>query len=189
MSSSFLAEVECSQEEGRGNLDPKEFRNIFSYLTDNRSSVFFEEYWEQRPVHFKSRKCSSKSRSEGQNEKCGIINQNVFSQRKLFEIVDSNSLLIGTNLSAVKYVKKIRESRLFNSDMACSVEIEKSFKELYTIQFFQPQRFSDELHCINAGFEHIFGSLAGASAYLTPANTQGLAPHFDDVDVFVLQVS
>jgi ribosomal protein L16 Arg81 hydroxylase len=176
-SSSFLVTVDCEEEDGGYKVDPKEFRDIFSYLTNN-SAKFFEEYWEQRPVHFK----------RGQKAKNEIVNENVFSQSKLLEIVKSNSLLIDTNLSAVKYVKKTRESRLFNSDVACGGEIEKAFKEKYTVQFFQPQRFSEELHYINAGFEHIFGSLAGASAYLTPANTQGLAPHHDDVDVFVLQV-
>ena len=28
---------------------------------------------------------------------------------------------------------------------------------------------------------------AGANAYLTPAGSQGFAPHYDDVDVFILQ--
>jgi lysine-specific demethylase/histidyl-hydroxylase NO66 len=176
-SSSFLVTVDCEEENGGHKVDPKDFRDIFSYLTNN-SPKFFEEYWEQRPVHFK----------RGQKAENKVVNETVFSRSKLLEIVNSNGLLIDTNLSAVKYVKKTRESRLFNSDVACGDEIEESFKEKYTVQFFQPQRFSDELHYINAGFEHIFGSLAGASAYLTPANTQGLAPHHDDVDVFVLQV-
>jgi ribosomal protein L16 Arg81 hydroxylase len=176
-SSSFLITLNCEENDSGLKLNPKEFRDIFSYLTNN-SAKFFEEYWEQCPVHFK----------RGQKETSKIVNQNAFSRRKLLEIVNSNSLPIDTNLSAVKYVKKARESRHFNSDVASGDEIEKAFKEKYTVQFFQPQRFSDELHYINAGFEHIFGSLAGASAYLTPANTQGLAPHHDDVDVFVLQV-
>lgn len=35
--------------------------------------------------------------------------------------------------------------------------------------------------------EEVFGCLCGASAYLTPPKAQGLAPHWDDVEVFVLQ--
>lgn len=61
------------------------------------------------------------------------------------------------------------------------------FSDGYTVQFFQPQRYSDGLFHINASFEKYFQVLAGASAYLTPKNTQGLAPHYDDVEVFVLQ--
>ena len=30
--------------------------------------------------------------------------------------------------------------------------------------------------------------MVGANVYLTPPGTQGFAPHFDDVDVFLLQL-
>ena len=30
--------------------------------------------------------------------------------------------------------------------------------------------------------------MVGANVYLTPPGTQGFAPHFDDVDVFILQL-
>lgn len=36
--------------------------------------------------------------------------------------------------------------------------------------------------------ERAFRALFGCNAYLTPTNNQGLAPHFDDVEVFMLQL-
>ena len=36
--------------------------------------------------------------------------------------------------------------------------------------------------------EEYFGCGGGCNAYLTPAHSQGFAPHFDDVDAFILQV-
>ena len=36
--------------------------------------------------------------------------------------------------------------------------------------------------------EEYFGCGGGCNAYLTPAHCQGFAPHFDDVDAFILQV-
>jgi ribosomal protein L16 Arg81 hydroxylase len=33
-----------------------------------------------------------------------------------------------------------------------------------------------------------FGCVVGSNVYYTPADSQGFAPHFDDVDVFVLQI-
>ena len=48
-------------------------------------------------------------------------------------------------------------------------------------------RYSDLLWDVQSHLETLFGCLVGSSAYLTPPNTQGLAPHHDDVDVFILQ--
>lgn len=57
----------------------------------------------------------------------------------------------------------------------------------YSCQFYQPQRYVDGLFALNLAFEEVFGCLAGASAYLTPPASQALAPHHDDVEVFILQ--
>ena len=38
-----------------------------------------------------------------------------------------------------------------------------------------------------AALERELGCLSGCSAYLTPPHCQGLAPHHDDVEVFILQ--
>ena len=40
---------------------------------------------------------------------------------------------------------------------------------------------------LNSSFEKYFQNLAGASAYFTPKKAQGLAPHYDDVEVFIIQ--
>lgn len=164
-----------------GNVDLSQdltgFRDIFRLLTGNRTEAFFNDCWEKNPVHFDMQEKGHK-----------LINSNVFSRKRLMEIIGNNHLSLDTNLSAVKYTGNVRQSWTFNSDVANPQEVANAFKKLQTVQFFQPQRFSNDLHRINAGFEFIFGSLAGASAYLTPANSQGLAPHHDDVDVFVLQV-
>ena len=34
----------------------------------------------------------------------------------------------------------------------------------------------------------MFGSMVGANMYLTPGGTQGFAPHYDDVEVFIVQL-
>eukprot|EP00954_Amorphochlora_amoebiformis_P003993 310054-Amorphochlora_amoeboformis.AAC.1 len=36
--------------------------------------------------------------------------------------------------------------------------------------------------------DEFWGRVSGANAYLTPSGTQGFAPHFDDVDVYILQL-
>lgn len=36
--------------------------------------------------------------------------------------------------------------------------------------------------------QEYFHCLVGANAYLTPPNSQGFAPHYDDIEAFVLQI-
>jgi bifunctional lysine-specific demethylase and histidyl-hydroxylase MINA len=160
------------------DLRGSDFRSIFSLLTENDQENFFQTYWEKKPVHF-----------DYHGKADNLVNKKVFSKAKLLEILDSHDLPLETTLSALQYKDNVRKSWPFESEVANAREVSEAFSQLQTVQFFQPQRFSDELYRISAGFEHVFGSLAGASAYLTPAHSQGLAPHHDDVDVFVLQVS
>ena len=56
----------------------------------------------------------------------------------------------------------------------------------YTLQVHQPQRFNGPLWRLCASLEAAFGALVGANVYVTPPGCQGLAPHYDDVDVWVL---
>eukprot|EP00913_Durusdinium_trenchii_P010995 g10320.t1 len=67
-------------------------------------------------------------------------------------------------------------------------EVVRLFNEGWSIQWLQPQHEHDALSTLVATLESQFGCLVGVNAYLTPAGAQGLAPHWDDVDVFVLQL-
>ena len=58
-----------------------------------------------------------------------------------------------------------------------------------TLQFHQPQRFHDELWKIQEMLESLFGCLIGSNIYMTPENSQGLAPHYDNVEVSFLEAS
>ncbi|CAI5644547.1 unnamed protein product [Oreochromis niloticus] len=57
-----------------------------------------------------------------------------------------------------------------------------------TVQYHQPQRFKDELWRIQEKLECFFGALVGSNIYITPEESQGLPPHYDDVEVFILQL-
>ena len=51
-----------------------------------------------------------------------------------------------------------------------------------------PQAYSATIYEQCAALQEFFGCFVGANAYLTPPGTQGFAPHYDDVEVFMLQV-
>ena len=51
-----------------------------------------------------------------------------------------------------------------------------------------PQAYSNAIYEQCAALQEFFGCFVGANTYLTPPGTQGFAPHYDDVEVFMLQV-
>jgi len=67
-------------------------------------------------------------------------------------------------------------------------EVKKLYDSGSTIQFHHPHHFITELANKLSELEDFFGSNVGSNLYVTPPKCQGLAPHYDTVDVFVCQV-
>ena len=57
-----------------------------------------------------------------------------------------------------------------------------------TVRLLRPHEHNDKIHTLLSILESEFGCMIGSNAYLTPLNSQGFAPHYDDVDVFILQL-
>jgi lysine-specific demethylase/histidyl-hydroxylase NO66 len=56
------------------------------------------------------------------------------------------------------------------------------------VRLLHPQRFSDTLWPLMSQLETFWTSAVGCNTYLTPPSSQGFAPHWDDIDAFILQV-
>lgn len=63
------------------------------------------------------------------------------------------------------------------------------FSQDCTFQVHQPQRIHDNLWRLLAALEAHLGCLVGSNSYITAPKSQGLAPHHDDVEIFVCQTS
>lgn len=57
-----------------------------------------------------------------------------------------------------------------------------------TLRLLRPHEHDDSVHSLLSLLESEFGCMVGSNAYLTPRGSQGFAPHYDDVDVFILQL-
>mmetsp|Transcript_14893 Transcript_14893/g.32175 ORF Transcript_14893/g.32175 Transcript_14893/m.32175 type:complete len:831 (-) Transcript_14893:147-2639(-) len=57
-----------------------------------------------------------------------------------------------------------------------------------TLRLLRPHEHNDNIHSMLSLLESEFGCMVGSNAYLTPLHSQGFAPHYDDVDVFILQL-
>ncbi|GMF12608.1 unnamed protein product [Phytophthora lilii] len=140
---------------------------------------FLSEYFEKKPLHVRKA------------DKGALFGGNLFSRKKMLKVIEKqpHGMGFGKDLTVCRYVDGEREN--FDGEdsngHATHRQVASLLDKGYSCQFYQPQRYVDGLYELNAAFEEVFGGLAGASAYLTPANSQALAPHHDDVEVFVLQ--
>ncbi|XP_072303071.1 ribosomal oxygenase 2 [Eucyclogobius newberryi] len=137
---------------------------------------FFTEHWEQKPVHVR-------------RDEAAVAPY----YRSLFSLADLPDLCA----LGLEYYRDVNAVRCVNGkkkvlNKAGKVKFEALNKLIAqskaTVQFHQPQRFKDELWRIQEKLESFFGALVGSNVYMTPADSQGLPAHYDDVEVFILQL-
>eukprot|EP00750_Incisomonas_marina_P012486 INCI16897.1.p1 GENE.INCI16897.1~~INCI16897.1.p1 ORF type:complete len:704 (-),score=149.23 INCI16897.1:146-2176(-) len=162
------------------------------------AAQFFEEYWGKKPLIIRRSAMQAAAQVSGGSESRISTSEathyytGVFDRIQARDAVVDNELRQFADFAACKY----EDSERVNLDAVdgengdspvTADQFDNVLDTGNTIQFFQPQRYSDLLWDVQSHLETLFGCLVGSSAYLTPPNTQGLAPHHDDVDVFILQ--
>jgi ribosomal protein L16 Arg81 hydroxylase len=81
------------------------------------------------------------------------------------------------------------ELTVFDSEgIANPLAMMSAYADGFTIVVNNLQSRHREISYLCRAVENVFRQPVGANAYLTPPQSQGLAPHFDDHDVFVLQI-
>ncbi|XP_044078379.1 ribosomal oxygenase 2 [Siniperca chuatsi] len=147
-----------------------------SLLHPMGTEQFFGEYWEKKPLHLQRSDPSTASYYQS-----------------LFQLSD----LQGLCSQGLEYYRDINVVRCINGkkkvlnkkgQVKKNVLSKNLFQNKATIQFHQPQRFKDELWRIQEKLECFFGALVGSNVYITPQESQGLPAHYDDVEVFILQL-
>ncbi|KAG7279204.1 hypothetical protein CRUP_013596 [Coryphaenoides rupestris] len=129
---------------------------------------FFSGFWEKKPLHLQRSDPATASYYQS-----------------LFQLSDMKALCAqgleyGTDLNACRYVDG--KKKVLNKSGRVNYNIFKDFSQKKaTIQFHQPQRmscgeFKEKLECF-------FGTLVGSNVYITPQESQGLPPHYDDVEL------
>ncbi|KAK1800426.1 hypothetical protein P4O66_005657, partial [Electrophorus voltai] len=137
---------------------------------------FFQQYWEKKPLLLQ--------RSE---PAVTAFYQSLFRLSELKQLC-TLGLEYTRDLNLCRCVNG--KKKVMNKEGRVNYnQLRKDFDQRRaTIQFHQPQRFKDELWHIQEQLECFFGSLVGSNVYITPPESQGLPPHYDDVEVFILQL-
>ncbi|XP_064008304.1 ribosomal oxygenase 2 isoform X3 [Pogoniulus pusillus] len=147
-----------------------------SFICPIKQETFFREYWEQKPLLV-----------QRNDPLLAAYYQSLFQLSDLKEMC-SRGLCYGRDINVCRCVNG--KKKVLNKEGKVSyMQLKKDFdQKKATIQFHQPQRFKEELWKIQEKLECYFGSLVGSNVYITPQGSQGLPPHYDDVEVFILQL-
>ncbi|XP_014440885.1 ribosomal oxygenase 2 isoform X2 [Tupaia chinensis] len=147
-----------------------------SLISPIKTETFFQEFWEQKPLLI-----------QRDDPALAAYYQSLFRLTDLKSLC-SRGMYYGRDVNVCRCING--KKKVLNKDgKAHFLQLRKDFdQKRATIQFHQPQRFKDELWRIQEKLECFFGSLVGSNVYITPAGSQGLPPHYDDVEVFILQL-
>jgi len=164
-----------NEKPGMGKLQVTTPEETFGSLLGKVSiKTFMKEHWEKKFLHIKRE----------DQEYYGSL----FSLEGLKEIVEEEELFFERDINCCRYVDGEKELLNDGEEISLKDLNELLEKKKATLQFHQPQRFEDGLWNLMEKLETHFNSSVGANVYITPAESQGLAPHCDDVEIFVMQL-
>uniref|UniRef100_A0A7S3LN38 Bifunctional lysine-specific demethylase and histidyl-hydroxylase n=1 Tax=Aplanochytrium stocchinoi TaxID=215587 RepID=A0A7S3LN38_9STRA len=117
--------------------------------------------------------------------------EGILSKNEISEWLKDGKLSHNIDMTLSRYVDGKRETLYHDSSVKATPEkVWQDFKSPVnaSLRILRPQQHADMLWKIVASLESYFGCCGGANSYLTPANSQGFAPHYDDIDAFILQL-
>ena len=178
-----------------GESAPDRARAVFQSLLGSKISprTFYKEYWEKKPLHI-SRKSDDIEESEKYFD--GILSQN-----DIECMMKNKELKYGVDLNVTKCTGNERNLKRITLDpvpetmkiedaiVAKPNDVWCNFKDGCSIRLLCPHAHLRTVHALLSILESEFGCMIGANAYLTPGKiSQGFAPHYDDIEAFILQL-
>ncbi|EGD79457.1 hypothetical protein PTSG_10023 [Salpingoeca rosetta] len=148
--------------------------DVFAFLIQPITpQVFFSEYWEKKPLLVRRKE---RGHFDG-----------LFSSEAIDAIVRQNYLKYGVNLDLTKY--EDGERTTLNPDGRVRPNVMWAmFEDGCSVRVLNPQTFHQPVWKAISALQDYFGCMVGANTYLTPKGTQGFAPHYDDIEAFILQL-
>uniref|UniRef100_A0AAY4DNW0 Bifunctional lysine-specific demethylase and histidyl-hydroxylase n=1 Tax=Denticeps clupeoides TaxID=299321 RepID=A0AAY4DNW0_9TELE len=147
---------------------------LFHWLINPVSSEnFFRDTWEKKPLLVRRQKPD--------------YYHGLFSTTEFDRILRTDNVQFGVNLDVTSYSNGKRKTHN-PPGRALSCSVWKYYESGCSLRLLNPQAFSSTVWNVLSILQEMFGSMVGANIYLTPAGTQGFAPHYDDIEAFVVQL-
>ncbi|XP_053604403.1 bifunctional lysine-specific demethylase and histidyl-hydroxylase NO66 [Plodia interpunctella] len=135
-------------------------------------NVFLNRVWEKKPLHI------ARNKSKYYRE--------LISTPIIDKMLRNDNIQFTKNIDITSYVDGKRETH--NPEgRAHPYIVWDYYMNGCSIRLLNPQTYMQKLHLLNATLQEFFNSFVGANAYLTPPDSQGFAPHYDDIEAFILQ--
>lgn len=105
----------------------------------------------------------------------------------MVELVEKNHLEYDSNINIAEYTNGERltlngKGRVYAKHLTQHISVGRS------VQLVNPQTFDDRVWYMCEVLQEMFGCFVGANTYLTPRGSAGFAPHWDEIDAFLLQL-
>lgn len=136
-------------------------------------SEFFDTYWEKKHLLIK-RKTSN-------------YMNGLFSTQDFDDIMRHQYVEFTKNLDVTSYSDGERQTHN-PAGRAYPPVVWDYFSNGCSLRMLNPQTFHYPVWQVLAAMQDYMGSFCGANIYLTPAETQGFAPHWDDIEAFIIQL-
>ncbi|XP_065184624.1 ribosomal oxygenase 1-like [Sycon ciliatum] len=148
--------------------------HMFNWLIQPvKVSNFFKTIWEEKPLLLRRRE--------------QYYYNGLFSTAELDNILRTRDLEFGVNLDVTTYQDGKRETHNPHG-IAYAPVVWDFYQSGCSVRLLNPQTFSDPVWRLCSTLQEYFGCFVGANIYLTPPGSQGFAPHYDDIEAFVLQL-
>jgi len=136
---------------------------------------FYEKFWEKKPFIIRRHQSN--------------YYDGWFSKDLLDELLRNRTLNYGANIDITKY-QDGKRTTLNPKGLVEATQVWSFFDEQgCSVRMLHPQQYCDSLWKMLSLLEEYWNCIAGCNAYLTPKGSlQGFAPHYDDVEAFVLQI-
>ena len=149
-------------------------RSMFEWLIHPmKVEDFFEKNWEKTPVNIK--------------RSCPNYYKLLMSTPMMDKILRDSHILFSKNIDITSYENGVKDTHNPAGRAVPSV-VWDYYMNGCSVRMLNPQTYIPKLHSLNATLQEFFGCFVGANSYLTPANSQGFAPHYDDIEAFILQI-
>ncbi|KAK9870207.1 hypothetical protein WA026_006290 [Henosepilachna vigintioctopunctata] len=155
--------------------DPiKQGLKLFEWMiSPTPPKLFFDNYWEKKHLHI--------ARTNAK------YYTHLFTSKCLDSMFRNNDLYYTRNVDVVIYENETKE--ILNPEgKANPSALWDFYSNGCSIRVLNPQTYNKKVHLLVSTLQEYFGSMVGVNAYLTPPNSQGFAPHFDDIEAFIIQL-